>query len=50
MNLSPVFLMQFKNSIERILHVKGNYSGGILEMAVVIDENLEREQLQVIYR
>ena len=48
MNLSPVFLMQFKNSIERILHVKGNYNGGVLEMAVVIDENLEREQLQEI--
>lgn len=46
MNLSLVFLMKFKNAIERILHVKGNYNGGILEMAVVLDYNLPREQVQ----
>lgn len=46
MNVSSVFLMQFKSSIERILHVKGNYNGGILEMAVVLDYNLKKEQLQ----
>lgn len=46
MNLSPVFLMKFKNTIERILHVKGNYSGGILEMAVVIDHSLPKECVQ----
>ena len=45
MNLSPVFLMKFKNTIERILHVKGNYNGGILEMAVVIDYNLSKAQV-----
>lgn len=45
-NLSPVFLMQFKNAVERILHVKGNYSGGILEMAVVLDHSLTKEQVQ----
>ena len=43
MNLSPVFLQQFKNAVERILHVKGNYSGGILEMALIIDHSLEKE-------
>ena len=48
MNFSPVFLMKFKNTIERILHVKGNYSGGILEMAVVIDHNLPKESVQEI--
>lgn len=48
MNLSPVFLMKFKNTIERILHVKGNYNGGILEMAVVIDHNLSKESVQDI--
>lgn len=46
MNLSPVFLMKFKNTIERILHVRGNYDGGILEMAVVIDHNLDKEVVQ----
>ena len=43
MNLSPVFLMKFKNTVERILHVPGNYNGGILEMAVVLDYNVDKE-------
>ncbi len=34
---------QLKNSIERILHVPGNYQGGILEMAVVIDMSMSKE-------
>ena len=46
MNFSPVFLMKFKNTVERILHVRGNYNGGILEMAVVLDHNVEREMVQ----
>ena len=46
MNLSPVFLMQFKNTVERILHVPGNYKGGILEMAVVLDHNVSREAVR----
>ena len=46
MNLSPVFLMQFKNTAEWILHVRGNYNGGILEMAVVLDHNVSREMVQ----
>lgn len=46
MNLSPVFLMKFKNTVERILHVRGNYNGGILEMAVVLDHNVSRETVQ----
>ena len=48
MNVSPVFLMKFKNTIERILHVKGNYNGGILEMAVVIDHKLSKECVQMV--
>lgn len=48
MNLSPFFLMKYKNTVERILHVKGNYSGGILEMAVVIDHSLPKECVQNI--
>lgn len=48
MNLSPVFLMKFKNTVERILHVPGNYKGGILEMTVVLDHNLSRESVQVL--
>ena len=48
MNVSPVFIMKYKNTIERILHVKGNYNGGILEMAVIIDHNLPKESVQHI--
>lgn len=32
--------MQLKNAVERVLHVQGNYTGGILEMAIVIDQSL----------
>lgn len=45
MNKSPVFLKTFKNTVERILYVPGNYTGQILEMAVVIDGSLSREQV-----
>lgn len=34
---------QLKNHIERILHVPGNYQGGILEMAVIIDMSMSKE-------
>ena len=43
MNLLPVFLMNLKNTVERILHVPGNYNGGILEMAVVLDHNVSQD-------
>lgn len=46
MNVSPAFLMKLKNTVERILHVRGNYNGGILEMAVILDHNVEREVVQ----
>jgi len=31
------------NAVERVLHVAGNYTGGILEMTLVIDAGLSRE-------
>lgn len=34
---------KFINAVERVLHVKGNYSGGILEMTLVIDCALPKE-------
>ena len=34
---------QFINHIEQILHVPGNYSGGILEMTLVVDCSLAKE-------
>ncbi|MGN1181175.1 MAG: hypothetical protein ACI4SD_08160 [Suilimivivens sp.] len=37
---TQVQLLQIKNAVMRVLHVPGNYSGGILEMAVVADYHL----------
>ena len=42
-------LMQKKNlvnAVERVLHVKGNYSGGILEMTLVVDCGLPEEYVR----
>lgn len=33
-------LLQLKNAVSRILHAPGNYTGGVLEMAIVTDYNL----------
>ena len=43
--LSDVQLLQIKNAIKRVLHVPGNYSGGILEMAIVADYAIPKEEL-----
>lgn len=32
-----LFKMNLNNAVERVLHVPGNYSGGILEMTLAID-------------
>lgn len=37
MSLTPVQNLQLHNQIDKVLHVPGNYRGGILEMAIVID-------------
>ncbi|MBO5303655.1 MAG: hypothetical protein J6A92_06350 [Lachnospiraceae bacterium] len=46
--LSILTIKKFKDTIERILHVPGNYRGGILEMAVVADSRLQVEEIQNI--
>ncbi len=43
MELGMIQLLKMKQSVERILHVPGNYKGGILEMALIVDCNLEKE-------
>ena len=43
MELGMIQLLKMKQSVERILHVPGNYKGGVLEMALIIDCNLEKE-------
>ncbi len=35
--------IQLKNQVQRVLHVPGNYNGGPLEMAVVMDAALSHE-------
>lgn len=41
-----VQLLQIKNNVMRVLHVPGNYRGGILEMAVVADYHVPCEELK----
>lgn len=35
-----------RNAVEQVLHVPGNYRGGILEMAFVLDCSLEKETVK----
>lgn len=48
MVLSPVLLKQWKDTVDRILHVPGNFTGKVLEMTVVIDKNLSAEMVRDI--
>ena len=43
--LSNIQILQIKNAIKRVLHVPGNYTGGILEMAIVADYGMSKEEL-----
>jgi len=43
--LTDIQLMKIKNNVMRILHVPGNYNGGILEMAIVADYHMPFEEL-----
>lgn len=45
MNKSPLLLSKFKNTVEKILHVPGNFTEPILEMTVIVDANLSYEQV-----
>ena len=42
MELGMIQLLKMKQGVERILHVPGNYKGGVLEMALIIDCNMEK--------
>lgn len=43
MELGMIQLFKMKQGVERILNVPGNYKGGILEMALVVDCGLDKE-------
>lgn len=40
--------MNLKNAVERVLHVPGNYSGGILEMTLVVDCTLPEDYVKTM--
>ena len=40
--ISQVTKLKCMNFVEQVLHVPGNYSGGILEMAIIFDSALDR--------
>lgn len=42
---TDIQLLQIKNAVMRVLHVPGNYRGGILEMAIVADYHIPHEEL-----
>lgn len=46
MDISPVFLHIFHNKIERVLHLKGNFTGPVLEMALVMDYSVPAERMR----
>lgn len=46
--ITDLQLMKIKNSVMRILHVPGNYDGGILEMAIVADYHIPKEELSAM--
>ena len=35
--------IQLRTAVEQVLHIPGNYRGGILEMAIVFDCNLSKQ-------
>lgn len=37
--------IKLRNVVEQVLHVQGNYRGGILEMAIVFDCNLSKQNI-----
>ena len=54
MELGMIQLLKMKQGVERILHVPGNYRGGILEMALVVDCTMDKdsakENIQVLIK
>lgn len=46
MKLTQLEALQIAKRVDAILHVPGNYRGGNLEMTIVIDTSLKREDFQ----
>lgn len=45
MSMSVIEKMKLKNSVERVLHVPGNFTQSILEMAIVMDCSFQKEEI-----
>lgn len=45
---SIVQAQKIRQQVERILKISGNYSGGILEMAIILDHNMDKEKVKNI--
>jgi len=48
MAFSPVQNRKLHHQIDRVLHVPGNYRGGILEMTMVIDSAFSKEDITTL--
>ena len=46
MEITEIGALHIAQKADAILHVPGNYQGGILELAVVIDTSLKKEEFQ----
>lgn len=46
--MTPLQRKNFTDKIQRVLHVPGNYRGGILEFALVVDYHMPKEQIDAI--
>lgn len=46
--METLLKMNLKNAVERVLHVPGNYTGGILEMTLVIDCALDKDYIKTM--
>lgn len=46
MELTEIGALQIAKRVDAVLHVPGNYRGGILEMTVVIDRSLELDDFR----
>lgn len=46
--MEALLKMNLKNGVERVLHVPGNYTGGILEMTLVIDCALDKNYVKTM--
>lgn len=46
--ISQIEKIKLHQQVERILHIQGNYRGGILEMALVLDYHISKEILMEV--